>query len=93
MIKSFRCSETEKLFNREQPRKFPATIYAAALRKLWMLAAATTISDLRVPPANHLELLRGNRAGQHSIRINKKWRLCFVWKDASAYNVEVVDYH
>jgi proteic killer suppression protein len=93
MIKSFRCKETEKIFQREKSRKLPATIQKVALRKLWMLDAATTILDLRVPPTNNLEALSGNRKGQHSIRINKQWRICFIWKNDHAHDVEIIDYH
>jgi proteic killer suppression protein len=93
MIKSFRCKETEKIFQREKSRKLPATIQKVALRKLWMLDAATTILDLRVPPTNNLEALSGNRKEQHSIRINKQWRICFIWKNDHAHDVEIIDYH
>ncbi len=71
----------------------PADLQRVALRKLVMLDAAETLSDLRVPPANRLEKLSGDREGQHSIRINERWRICFVWKEGDAYGVEVVDYH
>ena len=93
MILSFKCKETEKLFFRERSRKFPPSIHRAALRKLHMLDAAHTLDDLRIPPANHLERLKGARAGQFSIRINERWRLCFEWKRQNAFNVEIVDYH
>lgn len=93
MIKSFRCSETEKIFRREFSRKLPHAIQPVALRKLWMLDAAVDLNALRVPPANHLEALHGDRKGQHSIRINQQWRVCFFWQDGDAYNVEIVDYH
>lgn len=93
MIKSFRCKETQKLFYREYSHKLPRLIQKTAMRKLWMLDAAANINDLRIPPANHLERLSGNRKGQHSIRINKQWRICFNWHQGNAYNVEITDYH
>lgn len=93
MIRSFKSRETEKLFQREVSRKLPTTIQAVALRKLRMLDAATILDDLRIPPANRLEALSGKRKDQHSIRINDQWRICFVWKDCNAYDVEIVDYH
>ena len=93
MIRSFKSSETERLFQREVSRRLPSTIQTVALRKLRMLDAATILDDLRIPPANRLEALSGNRKGQHSIRINGQWRVCFVWKDGNAYDVEIVDYH
>ena len=93
MIKSFNCKETEKIFNRDYSKKFPESLQQRALRKLRMLDAAETVNDLRVPPGNRLEALGGDRKGQHSIRINSKWRICFVWNDHDAYAVEIVDYH
>lgn len=93
MIESFKCRETEKTFNREYSRKLPSDIQRIAFRKLRMLNRSSTIQDLRVPPANKLEALSGNRKGQHSIRINDQWRICFVWQNGNAYNVEIVDYH
>lgn len=74
-------------------RKLPSDIQRIALRKLTQLSAADSLDDLRVPPGNRLEALKGNRAGQHSIRINDQWRICFVWKDGHAHAVEIVDYH
>jgi len=74
-------------------RKLPQNLQRIALRKLWMLDAALDLSEMRVPPANHLEALRGDRDGQHSIRINQQWRLCFRWESGDAYDVEIVDYH
>ena len=91
MIKSFRCGETEKLFATGRSRKF-GNIKSVALRKLDMIEAATSLQDLRSPPGNRLEALSGDRAGQHSIRINDQYRICFVWSDG-AENVEIVDYH
>ena len=93
MIRSFHSSETEKIFNRQRSRKLPPEIQAVALRKLRMLNRAMTLQDLRVPPANRLEKLGGDRMGQHSIRINDQWRICFEWRDGDAYDVEIVDYH
>jgi proteic killer suppression protein len=92
MIESFRCEDTEALFLGRRVARF-ANIEKAAMRKLQMLHAATRIETLRIPPQNRLEKLRGERAGQWSIRINDQWRICFVWKEASAWNVEIVDYH
>jgi len=92
MIKSFRCKDTEKLFNDQASRKF-ATIDRVARRKIEMLEAAQKLADLRNPPGNRLELLKGNRAGQYSIRINGQFRICFRWIENAAENVEIVDYH
>jgi proteic killer suppression protein len=85
--------ETEKLFHGQFSRKLPHEIQRIAARKLEMITAATTLDALRVPPANRLEALRGERAGQQSIRINRQWRICFVWRDGDAFDVEIVDYH
>ena len=93
MIKSFSCKETEKIFNRLYSRKFPTDIQRSALRKLRMLNRAISLQDLRVPPGNRLEELKGDRKGQHSIRINDQWRICFTWQNSEAFNVEIVDYH
>ncbi len=93
MIKSFRCKETEKIFHREYSRKLPENIQKAALRKLRMIHQSQTQEDLKVPPANRLEKLSGNRKGQYSIRINDQWRICFEWHENNAINVEIVDYH
>jgi toxin HigB-1 len=93
MIRSFKSKETEKVFNRERSQKLPADIQQVALRKLRMLNRAMTLQDLRVPPANRLEKLSGDRAGQYSIRINDQWRICFDWDAGDAQNVEIVDYH
>ena len=92
MIKSFRSSETARLFAYERSKKF-RQIERVALRKLLQLHAATELHVLASPPGNRLEALRGSRSGQHSIRINDQWRICFVWRDADAYDVEIVDYH
>ena len=91
MIRSFKCKGTEALYREESVPEFQ-TIRAVALRKLDMLAAATRLPELRAPPGNRLEALKGGRRGQHSIRINDRWRICFVWKDG-AEMVEIVDYH
>ena len=93
MIKSFGRKDTDKIFGREHARKLPHDIQRVAMRKLWMIDAAPDLNSLRVPPANRLEALRGNRLGQHSIRINDQWRVCFRWHDGNAYDVEIVDYH
>lgn len=91
MIKSFKNKETEKLFTTGKSRKFN-NLKSVALRKLDMIEAAININDLRIPPANRLEALKGNRKGQHSIRINDQFRICFIWSDG-AENVEITDYH
>lgn len=93
MIRSFRDTETELIWNGVRSRRLPADIQNAALRKLRLLNQARLLADLRVPPGNRLEALRGNRAGQHSIRINDQWRICFVWTDGGPNDVEIVDYH
>ena len=93
MIKSFRCRESEKIFNRRFSRKIPGGIHRIALRKLLLLDAAEALDDLRSPPGNQLERLHGDRAGQYSIRINDQWRICFEWKQGDVYRVEIVDYH
>lgn len=92
MIKSFRCKETERLYGRESQKRFRA-IELVARRKLRQLDSATELRDLASPPGNHLEALRGDREGQHSIRINDRGRICFVWRDGDACEVEIVDYH
>ncbi len=93
MIKSFKDNETNKIYVRERSRKLPPDIQQVALRKLRMINNAKNIGDLRIPPANRLEKLSGNRAGQYSIRINDQWRICFAWKDGDATDVEITDYH
>ena len=93
MIRSFRDRATERFFQRQASRSLPADIQRAALRKLVILDAAELLQDLRLPPGNRLEKLTGNRAGQHSIRINDRYRICFVWREGDAFEVEVVDYH
>ena len=93
MIESFADSETETIWLGRRSRRLPYEIQIAALRKLRMINQARILSDLRVPPGNRLELLKGDRAGQHSIRINGQWRICFRWKDGGAADVGIVDYH
>ena len=93
MIRSFRDKDTARLFGREPIKRWGPDLQRAGLRKLRLLDAATRIDDLRAPPANRLEKLSGARAGQWSIRVNDQWRLCFVWKDGEAHQVELVDYH
>lgn len=93
MIRSFRDRETEKVFERERSRRLPPDVQRRAHRKLLILDAAETLDDLRVPPGNRLEKLSGDREGQHSIRINDQWRICFRWQDGDAADVEIVDYH
>jgi proteic killer suppression protein len=93
MIKSFKCKETEKIFNRYYSRKFSKDINGLSLRKLRMINRAMIINDLRVPPGNKLEKLKGDREGQYSIRINDQFRICFKWSGQDASNVEIVDYH
>ncbi|MDK9724915.1 MAG: type II toxin-antitoxin system RelE/ParE family toxin [Sterolibacteriaceae bacterium MAG5] len=89
----FKCRETEAIWNGRMSRRLPAEIQAIARRKLRMLNAAATIADLRIPPENRLEMLKGDRKGQHSIRINDQWRICFVWSASGATAIEIVDYH
>ncbi|MEB2309350.1 MAG: type II toxin-antitoxin system RelE/ParE family toxin [Candidatus Brocadiaceae bacterium] len=93
MIKSFQSKDTEKLFNRKFVSKFPLELHRTALKKLLLLDAAERVEDLKVPPGNRLEKLSGNRQGQHCIRINDQWRICFRWRQGDAYDVEIIDYH
>jgi proteic killer suppression protein len=93
MIRSFACRETELIFNRERSKKLPQDIQQVARRKLVYLHEAVSLRDLRVPPGNRLESLLGRRKGQHCIRVNDQWRICFQWSAAGAFNVEIVDYH
>lgn len=93
MIKSFKDAETEKIYHRERSRKLPSDIQQVALRKLRMINNAINLNDLRIPPANRLEKLAGDRKGQYSIRINDQWRICFEWRNSDATNVEITDYH
>jgi proteic killer suppression protein len=93
MILSFRCKETERIWQGRPSRKFPADIQDRALRKLRQVGASLAIEDLRNPPSNRLEALKGGRVGQMSVRINDRWRICFRWVDHDAHDVEIVDYH
>ena len=93
MIESFACSETESIFRGRRSRKLPPAIQQAARRKLVYLNEANELDDLRSPPGNRLEALKGARKGQFSIRVNQQWRICFTWKVGSANRVEIVDYH
>ncbi len=92
MIQSFKCEDTHGLFTTRKSKLW-SNSPPAALRKLDQLEAAAILDDLRIPPGNRLELLKGNRKGQHSIRINDKWRICFIWRDDGPHDVEIVDYH
>jgi len=93
MIESFRDKRTAAVFRGQLPKGFPADLVAATRRKLRYLDAAATLEDLRQPPGNRLEVLVGRRRGQHSIRVNDQWRLCFVWREGAAHIVEIIDYH
>ncbi|MBI2471946.1 MAG: type II toxin-antitoxin system RelE/ParE family toxin [Planctomycetes bacterium] len=93
MIKSFRCRETERIFHRKFSRKFPRDIQVRAFIKLNAIDAVVQLEDLHLPPSNRLESLKGERKGQHSIRINERWRICFEWRNSNAEQVEIVDYH
>ncbi len=93
MIRSFKCKETEGIWDGRRSRKFTGEIQDRALRKLRQLDAARTMDDLRNPPGNRLEVLKGDRAGQMSLRINEQWRICFRWADHDAFDVEIIDYH
>jgi proteic killer suppression protein len=93
MIVSFRSTETAAVWEGKRSRKLPSDIQSVALRKLRLLNNARRLEDLRIPPSNRLEPLRGERQGQHAIRINDQWRICFVWRDGHAHQVEIVDYH
>lgn len=93
MIKGFRDTETKRIWEGRFSKKLPGDIQLIARRKLRMLNNAASLNDLRVPPANHLEALKGSRKGQYSIRINRQWRICFIWDDGHVRDVEIVDYH
>lgn len=93
MIKTFKCKDTEKLFNGKWVKKIPTELQRIALRKLKILDAATQLNTLKVPPGNHLEALQGDRRGQYSIRINNQWCICFIWNQQDAFDVEILDYH
>jgi len=93
MIQSFADGDTERLFRGQAPRRLPSDIWRRGARKLLLIHAVADVWELRVPPGNRLELLKGGRAGQYSIRINDQWRVCFEWRDGNAHAVEIVDYH
>ena len=93
MIRSFKDTEAERIFRRERSRKLADDLQRTTLRKLRMLNNALTLHDLRIPPANRLKKLAGDRVGQYSIRINDQWRICFEWREGDAYNIEITDYH
>ncbi len=93
MIRTFKCKETKQVFQGISSRKFPRDIQKRALIKLRMIDASKVLTDLKSPPSNFLELLKGNRKGCYSIRVNDQWRICFKWKDNEAYEVEICDYH
>ena len=93
MIRTFGDRDTERLFRRDPSRRYPPSLLRVAQRKLIILHAAVSLADLRVPPGNHLERLTGEREGQHGIRVNRQWRICFRWSDGDAFEVEIVDYH
>jgi proteic killer suppression protein len=93
MIASFKDGEAEKIYNREYSKRLPQDIQRNAMKKLWILDAAPDLNSLRVPPGNRLEILQGVREGLYSIRINDQWRICFRWRNANAYDVEIIDYH
>jgi proteic killer suppression protein len=93
MIAGFKDAETEKIWLGKRSRRIPANLHVSALKKLYMVAAAARLEDLKVPPGNRLESLRGDRKGQHSVRINDQYRVCFVWRDGNAHDVEITDYH
>ena len=93
VIATFACRVTHQLWLGQKPAKLPPSLHQVALRKLTQLQAATSLNDLRIPPGNRLQALKGNRQGQHSIRINDQYRLCFRWADREAYEIEITDYH
>lgn len=93
MIETYKCHETQRIWNGEASRKLPQDIQQVARRKLRMMHQARVLNDLLIPPGNRLEALSGNRKGQHSIRINNQWSICFIWNDGNILNVEIVDYH
>ena len=93
MIKTFKCKETKKIFNRQFSKKLPSDIQEIVYRKLLMIDSAIDVNDLKIPPVNHLEKLTGDRKGQYSIRVNRQFRICFLFEDGFAFEVELVDYH
>jgi proteic killer suppression protein len=92
-IRSFKDADTKRVWDGESPKRIPHNLLKVADRKLTMIDAAKSLEDLRVPPSNHLEALKGKRLGQHSIRINIQWRVCFTWLEGDAWDVQIVDYH
>ena len=93
MIRTFRGPDSERVFARGRSRRLPPELHRAAYKKLVLLHAAESLQDLRILPGNRLEKLLGDREGEHSIRINDRWRICFIWREGDAYEVEIVDYH
>ena len=93
MIQGFACRRTQQLWIEHEAGRFPPDVAKRALGKLAQLEASMRLDDLRVPPSNHLELLKGKRKGQHSIRVNDQWRICFVWTDSGPIGIELIDYH
>jgi proteic killer suppression protein len=93
VILSFACAETERIFRAELSRRFPPNIQRNARRKLLALHAATELRHMTLPPGNRQEALKGDRKGQHSVRVNDQWRICFRWREGNGYEVEIVDYH
>jgi len=93
MIQSFKDKFTEKVWNQTVSKSIPIEVQKVGLRKLIMLNSSIDVNDLRIPPSNHLEKLKGNREGKYSIRINDQWRICFRWENGNAFEVEIVDYH
>jgi proteic killer suppression protein len=93
VIKSFADKETEKIWHLKRSKRLPSSIQQRALNKLAMISQAATLDDLKIPSANRLEALKGDRSGQHNIRINQQWRICFRWQNGDAHNVEITDYH
>ncbi|WP_321394683.1 type II toxin-antitoxin system RelE/ParE family toxin [Emcibacter sp.] len=93
MIRGFKDKQTERVFHRQFTKKLPQDLHRLAYRKLLLIHAVSDVNELRIPPGNRLEQLKGGRSGQYSIRINDQWRICFVWRDGNAHNVEICDYH
>jgi proteic killer suppression protein len=93
MIKNFKSKETKKIFFREYSKNLPHSIQRIAMRKLWIINSAICLSDLKIPPSNHLKKLKGKKNNLYSIRINNQWRICFKWNKEDAYDVEIIDYH
>ena len=93
MIKTFKCKETQKIYNRTFSKKLPQDIQRTTYKKLLMIEASIDVDDLKIPPANRLEKLSGDRVGQYSIRVNKQYGICFKWENGFAFDVEIIDYH